>query len=249
MDKQKPELIQEREYLFPYHYIPHEDNGAWKIYRDLWWGYDYIANLETILRLAISYNPKKVLDFGCGDGRLIYELALQGVSEVYGVDISERALYLTKAMLPSHYNGINTYKSIKEIPESKFDVVIAMEVLEHIKPEELQPTLKDIYNVMHDDSVFIVSVPTTNIPINPKHYKHFTLHDLEEAVKGLFIIKESFFICKSNRLSKWIRRITINRFFILNWHIILRLVTNVYKHFILNANESSGSHLIAVLQK
>ena len=41
----------------------------------------------------------------------------------------------------------------------------------------------------------------------------------------------------------------INRFFILNWKPLNSLLRIIYKKFVLNAEEKTGSNLIAILSK
>jgi SAM-dependent methyltransferase len=95
------ELLQEQQYLFPYHHPPHADeSGVWEVARTLWWGYGYLAVLEVVLGELLRHRPKRVLDFGCGDGRLLCELKRIGIPEIAGVDLSDRALFFARGFLP-----------------------------------------------------------------------------------------------------------------------------------------------------
>ena len=249
INKRRPESIQESMYSFPYHYLPYEDNEVWRISRQLWWGYDYLAVMDVVLHLTLQHDPQRVLDFGCGDGRLTYELAQRGINEVYGVDISERALSFARAMNLDSHGIVHFGTNVEELPDAIFDVAVAMEVLEHIPPEDLRAALANIHRVIRDTGVFIITVPTKNVPLHPKHYRHFSVSDFEQAVQGFFTIKELSFVRKMGWLDGWIRRIVINQFFTMNWRPLLRLLTALYKSHVMEADESNGSHLVAVLRK
>lgn len=42
--------------------------------RNLSWGYEYLSYLNFVLEKASQIGFKSLLDVGCGDGRLLYEL-------------------------------------------------------------------------------------------------------------------------------------------------------------------------------
>ena len=243
-----PQLIQEQQYEFPYHFTPQIEDDVWKIYRYLVWGYEYLAILEAIAQLTLSYNPEKVLDFGCGDGRLISELSHKGIPDIVGVDTSELATAFAKAVT-GNKSPIRFFNSLEELESEKFNAVIAMEVLEHLNPAELTLVLKQIYNVLDDLGVILISVPTQNRPLNKKHYQHFTRNSLTKEINGLFIIESYFFVHKVSWFANILRRLVVNQFFIPTWEPWLKFTTFLYKRYIMNARESNGAHLIAVLRK
>jgi|SRR5882724_112747 len=242
------QLIQEDQYHFPYHFIPYNVDEVWRISRFLWWGYEYIAVLDTIVNLIISYHPKKVLDFGCGDGRLIHELCREKLAEIVGIDISERARSFSQA-ISRHDSRVRIYETFRDILEERFDAVIAMEVLEHIHPHELKSILTEIHTALDEVGLFVISVPTCNIPLNRKHYRHFTIFEVEQEIDGLFVIDQTYFIHKIGTLANLLRRMVVNKFVIMNWNPWLKLTTFLYKMYVMNADEVNGAHLIAVLRK
>lgn len=76
---------------------------------------------------------KKVLDIGCGAGMLTNALAKEGHA-VYGIDLSEKSLEVAKKYDESRlviYETANAYAL--PFPDEEFDVVCAMDVLEHVE--------------------------------------------------------------------------------------------------------------------
>jgi autotransporter strand-loop-strand O-heptosyltransferase len=86
---------------------------------------------------------KKVMDYGCGIGRLS-KVLIPFVKEVHGVDISRDMLKLAKDYVDSD----RFYpKHVSEIEDEKYDVVICSWVLQHINNvEEVMDMIKDKLN-------------------------------------------------------------------------------------------------------
>jgi SAM-dependent methyltransferase len=243
----KEQLIQEGQYNFPYHFIPTGDS-VWTISRHLGWGYEYLAILETITNLVVDHHPGRALDFGCGDGRLVYELYKKGIPKISGIDFSERALLFSQAMVKSN-DKVGFFTDLEEVRGQQFDVVTAVEVLEHIPPNETKSILAAIHKVLDEKGSLIVSVPTKNVPLNRKHYRHFTIFELEKEIAELFAIERVYFIHRVGAFGKILRRAVVNKFFIPQWAPWVKLTTILYKWFVMKADESDGAHLIAVLRK
>lgn len=123
--------IQERQYDFPYHLVPFSDaSGALIEWRELRWAHEYMCYMLHVAELVRSLRPRSVLDIGCGDGRLLVELG-PGVERLVGVDLSERAIRFARAFAPhAEFIAVDA-NSLSET----FDVVVAVEVLEHVPDE------------------------------------------------------------------------------------------------------------------
>ena len=90
------------------------------------WGAEFkSAPIPQLLREAIEkYRPKTILDFGCGKGFLSRKLQAEFPNiSVTGWD-------------PSHGTEL----------EGNYDMIVSTDVLEHVEPEYLDETIKDLYN-------------------------------------------------------------------------------------------------------
>lgn len=91
----------------------------------------YLQNLVDLLRKELpNFNPRVILDAGCGDGLLAKLMKNLTGAEVYGVDISKKGLELTKR------RGVivkecDLNRGIPFTDES-FDLVISHQVIEHL---------------------------------------------------------------------------------------------------------------------
>ena len=95
------QVFQEEEYEFPYHFASRYKPDFAPAYVDHW-ALNYNLTLELVLDLVRNEKSNSIVDIGCGDGRLTYELdqALPDAT-ITGVDYSERAIQLAKSMSPS----------------------------------------------------------------------------------------------------------------------------------------------------
>ncbi|MCS4161422.1 2-polyprenyl-3-methyl-5-hydroxy-6-metoxy-1,4-benzoquinol methylase [Salinibacter ruber] len=75
-----------------------------------------------------EFNPQSIIELGCGSGRLLYPYYEQGI-EVMGVDASQNAKSVSK--LPDNRFEIADLKE-KYQPSKTYDIVMCVEVLEHI---------------------------------------------------------------------------------------------------------------------
>jgi len=86
-------------------------------------------------RLIKDFAPKTVLDAGCAMGYLVSAFRERGV-EAYGIDISEYAVSkIPDAIKPFCVVGSISEPLPEELPKH-YDLVISIEVLEHLYPEE-----------------------------------------------------------------------------------------------------------------
>ena len=101
-----------------------------------------------------------------------------------GLDYSTKAINLAKAFNPQlDYRCLNI---LKEEFVERFDVVTAIEVLEHIPINELDFFIDRIITSLKPNSTFILTVPHKNVPLEDKHYQHFTSDSLKELLSDKF---------------------------------------------------------------
>ncbi len=85
-----------------------------------------------------SLNGIKILDIGCGGGLLCEPLSRLG-AEVVGIDASEKNIKICKTHAKKNKLKINYYCASPEnfISSQKFDVILNMEIVEHVKDVNL----------------------------------------------------------------------------------------------------------------
>jgi 2-polyprenyl-3-methyl-5-hydroxy-6-metoxy-1,4-benzoquinol methylase len=235
-------------YDFPYHYLPSASDGYWQSHRQLVWGFEYLAYLGEVIRLVENnLDGGAALDVGCGDGRLVNELAARGNGPITGVDIDERAIMFATAFSQSP-DVTFTSGNLNSLPERAFKVATAIEVIEHIPDENIAEFVSDIRDRVSDDGTLIVSVPTTNVPVTREHHRHYDLELLSSHLSPHFEINDHLYIHQNSILFKLIKYMSSNRLFTTNSKFGLRMLTRLYRRYVAIAKASTGTHLVAVFK-
>jgi SAM-dependent methyltransferase len=178
-EKQK---IQEESYSFPYHYLDIAVKEYRLIHRVL-----AMSRIRIVKDLLKPFQGQWILDAGCGDGRLCYELKTERVKLV-GVDLSDRALAFARVFNPEVEFFRQDLKHLS-LPH-KFHAIIMIESLEHIAPEEIPEVLRNLSDVLRNDGKLIITVPSMAQSLEPKHYQHFSRESLGNILAGHFRIKQ-----------------------------------------------------------
>lgn len=143
------------------------------------------------LNIYLDKNPKKtkVLDFGCGSGILVDELAKQGY-QTYGLDNHKDAIKFGLLQGIKNIKVIDTYKI--NFQNNTFDVVFFLDVLEHIYDEK--QVLNEIIRVLKPGGIVIIMVPAYMFlwGIQDKvshHYRRYTMSSLLKKINEITFVK------------------------------------------------------------
>src|SRR6185369_4330935 len=126
--------MQDEEYSVPYHHLV-----GFKKFSNAWvmpWGQEYYTYVKKVLDLVKKYEPRSVVDIGCGDGKVGLELARIYGNKIrnVGTDLSERSILVAQGL--NWGNGAEFFaKPVGELTE-KFDMGLLIEVMEHIPDNE-----------------------------------------------------------------------------------------------------------------
>lgn len=231
------EAMQEAEYEFPYHHLT--QISPFSLSNHLFWGHAYASYTEKVLDLLKGHTFSSLIDIGCGDGKLLTEVARRFKNRrLVGTDFSERALAFARAFTPCA-----EFKT--EMPEETFDAFTLIEVLEHIKPTEIPAFLDEIKRHLNPGAMGIITVPSDVRPTQAKHYQHFNDDTLRAALESHFEVVSVSYLNKQG----WaIRTLLSNRFFILNWKWLTAKLYRYYKRHYLNASRTNGLRVLAVVK-
>jgi hypothetical protein len=236
------EQLQENLYHFPYHHLSHVQEGGIFMFRYLFWGMEHYTYISFVINEIIKHNPQTLVDIGCGEGRIISEVKGKVSSSlIHGYDISEAAIRFARAFVP--HTTFNTHDIVAGPLEMQFDTAVSCEVIEHIKPDEVDAYCKHIALSIKEGGTFFLTTPTTNIPTSKKHYQHFTRTLLEKHLSPYFVIEEVRYLNVVNWYSRLLNRLIANKLFLSNWPILNKWVLNQYKSKLLVGTEKTGSRI------
>lgn len=101
----------------------------------------------------------RILDLGCGHGAFIYFLQQAGYQNIHGVDVSSEQVAL------AHKFGINVVEQqdigsyLTTVQDETVDVVLLMDVLEHLSRQELFDMLDEVFRILRPGGKCIAHVP------------------------------------------------------------------------------------------
>lgn len=98
--------------------------------------------------------PVRVLDVGCGAGRVLQMLTEYG--QVYGTDLSSLALEFCRKR---GFNGVCQANIIEGLPfpNASFDLITALDVVEHLHDDAAG--LRNLWQALKPGGLLVVSVP------------------------------------------------------------------------------------------
>lgn len=239
--------IQESQYAFPYHYLPHLDADG-RAYRGryLKWGYEYLCYHQHVRETVAALQPQSIVEVGCGDGSLIGSLTV--AERRVGVDISKRAIAFAQAFHPEVDFRANDAAELSE----SFDVVLAAEVLEHIPDEGVSRFLKTLERLAKPGGHVVISVPSIVQRLNKKHYRHYCAKMLttqvQEAAPNLRLERLDDVFAPA-RWFRWLAKMTCNRNFILEVPAVNRLLWRHASGRARHGAPGKGRHLVAIFTK
>lgn len=107
--------------------------------------------------------PLRVLDFGCGPGFLWDHLRSLGARWTYsGVDFSPDSVRSVeqKAAGMTRFAGARHISALPApFADDSFDAVLLVEVVEHLRDDHLQATLKEASRVLKPGGTLVISTP------------------------------------------------------------------------------------------
>ena len=153
-----------------------------KLEKNYWW---FKSRRDILLELIInSGKNSKILDIGCSRGELIKELNNVGFKNTYGIDKSEKAIKLCKKQnLKKVFIRGGTKTKFKN---KEFDIIIASDILEHIKNDNL--ALTEWNRILKPNGKIIIFVPAFKFLFGKhdrlnQHYKRYGKKELVEQLQ------------------------------------------------------------------
>lgn len=162
-----------------------------------------IKNRYSIQLDMMSKYIKKtdnILDIGIRDGAFLNYLKQLGYKNLYGVDIYERTIEITKEKgIDCEVGNAQTLNLNR-----KFDVVVMSHVLEHCPdPSEV---LKNVYNHLKKEGILFIEVPIEKGSPKPtvKDAHYFNFHSFEDLAN---MIKNDWIVIKKKVTPKIIKTV------------------------------------------
>jgi 2-polyprenyl-3-methyl-5-hydroxy-6-metoxy-1,4-benzoquinol methylase len=121
---------------------------------------EHTAQIVRFIRQYVPPNREgKIVDLGCGHGLFLYFLSKLGYRNVTGVDGSEAQVKLAHDLGLTHVIHHDILSYLQRSESESIDVVLLIDVLEHLEYPELFAVLDDVHRVLCPYGSCIVHVP------------------------------------------------------------------------------------------
>jgi SAM-dependent methyltransferase len=116
--------------------------------------------INSIIRQHIPRDKRStIVDIGCGHGTFIYFLRQAGYEDVIGIDTSEEQVAVAKQMGIDGVRHQALAEYLLATPGNSVDVVLLIDVLEHLGRAELFSTLDGVFRILRPTGRLIAHVP------------------------------------------------------------------------------------------
>jgi|GEM_PF-2819863 len=132
---------------------------------------------KKVLKLTKKRN--KLLDIGCGFGKVLYSLKPY-FNSVEGVEIGEFVSKIAREMF-----GLQIHKDMNDLKENSYDCIILHQVIEHLDNFEL---FKGIHRLLHKDGILLIGCPYAD-SLSMKLFKDKHIHVKSIAHINMFNFK------------------------------------------------------------
>ncbi len=122
-------------------------------------------NSEKIFANYQNNQALKIIDIGCGGGLVAEPLALMG-AEVTAIDASEKNINVAKihgekSGVKINYLKASSEEFLNQFPQQKFNVVLALEVIEHVA--NIEKLISDCASLAESGSLIFIATINRNI--------------------------------------------------------------------------------------
>jgi len=168
----------------------HTTTEAHKAYMSHFYKSAFYGDLDLLKkRMEKSESELRILDFGCGMGFFLNFLKNAGYQNLAGFELDSGQAEAGR-QLGLKVDQNDSPSAWLKCCTDKFDAIFAIDVLEHVPPEELQSTLVAMRRLLTKGGVLIATVPNANASsagrwryIDWTHKVSFTEHSLAHVLR------------------------------------------------------------------
>ena len=232
--------IQNNQYVRPYHqFMSFSPFKVAELYYDALSYFGYVS-------IAMSYiQGDHIAEVGCGDGKILKELATRYPEKMFeGFDLSKESILFARAF------GSSTNLSFYDVDfshgQTVYDTIFCVETLEHISETDTPRFVSSLYNRLNPGGRLVVTVPSTNLKLISKHYRHYDVQIIQESLKQF---RCDMCMYADSKRGFWLKKLLANRLFILNNQYVLDHIVSLYKKKYMYAHAHDGAHVVGVFTK
>lgn len=171
-------------FIFPPDYLMYESfQMSYKRYFES--GKKNAEWLTRLFKKHIELKHKKILDWGCGPGRIIRHLpeVIGHNCSFYGTDYNSNSIKWCSENLPDIKFNHNTLEAKLPYPDNEFDVIYGLSIITHLSEKKHFEWFQELYRVLKPNGILLLTAQGDNFI--PK----LTLEEQEMYNKGNIIVR------------------------------------------------------------
>jgi len=111
----------------------------------------------------ICNGTEKILDFGCGNGTMLFLCAINGTKLNIGIDLSEKAIEVAEKRAEQMTQGEFDFSQggidkLKNIDDSEVDAVILSNIIDNLYPDDAEVLMNEVERVLKENGKVLVKV-------------------------------------------------------------------------------------------
>lgn len=163
-----------------------------------------------------------ILDYGCGPGTFLGRYLKNIKAEKFGIDLSQVQITYARETFGTNISFLSTDSF--NVAQDKFDLIIAIEFIEHITRDELKLFLDNCYNNLKSGGMLIMTTPNykglwpilervTDLLFSTEyHQQHVSRYD--KCTLGQVVTDSNLKVEKINTILGFLTFTPFNNFFI-----------------------------------
>ncbi len=156
------------------------------------------CKFASVLDELPHLQDKTLLDVGCFNGNFYNFLFDSGrdIKKFVGIDHSDKLIETAKTRFPWQEWQVSDYSNLP-FENDSFDIVTAMEILEHIdQPEKL---IEELFRVCKDSGIVVITSPNKDLVDDPEHVWRYEMSDIFNFLSKYSTNIKVFLVCSTNR--------------------------------------------------
>lgn len=153
-----------------------------QVRHDLRFTKPYLTRL--IANVFPADRKSSIVDLGCGSGALLLSLLEAGYSNAFGVETSPDQIEFARQLGVRVIPG-DLVSFLRNSPAGVFDVVVAIDVIEHFRKDEVLEIMDQAHRVLRPGGELIVHVPNAEAIFGSRIFWSDFTHEIAFTREGL----------------------------------------------------------------
>lgn len=125
---------------------------------------------DRLVQEMMKFNPKSVLDYGCGIGQNAFMIKKYAqIERVICADLKSRTLDFAKTRAKKRGYDIKFWETDTEDFNEQVDVILCFDVLEHLTDDEFKKVVEKLISLKHKDTRVYLSISWGESKSHPMH--------------------------------------------------------------------------------